>query len=197
MRAVTAPVRRRSRALAGAALVVGAGLMLAMTGCTTAASDPADTPAPASGHYPVAKAGHNVTTVQTVDEGGYALVSAGEPVDVRLASGASRVTVSGPDVQLPADVPGQPIAGEEAPGTLTVTFTDTTGSIPVSAADFLALDEEQSPESLTPDRATMTASPSGTETLHLDGVFHSGHTTLTWQPAGHPLVTWDFVIEID
>jgi len=34
-------------------------------------------------------------------------------------------------------------------------------------------------------------------TLHLSTIFRGGHTTFTWQPGGTPLVTWDFVVELD
>lgn len=188
--------RRRALLAAGAgtALVLG---LAACTGGQRPASDAADAHAPHAGQYAVAKAGPNVTEVQHVTAGGYSLVAAGEPVVATLPGGSSTVEVSGPDVQLPYNAPGTPIAGEDAHGELTVTFTRTTGSLPVRASDFLALDEDQSPIALTPDRATLTAAGGTTETLHLSGLFHTGHTTLTWQPEGKPLVTWDFTIEID
>ena len=33
--------------------------------------------------------------------------------------------------------------------------------------------------------------------MRLSAQIPSGHATLTWQPTGHPLVTWDFVVEVD
>ena len=43
----------------------------------------------------------------------------------------------------------------------------------------------------------MHIAPGHPATLHLSTVFRAGQTTFTWQPQGKPLVTWDFVVELD
>ena len=153
--------------------------------------------APHAGSYPVATAQAAVTATPTVTPGGYQLVAAGVPVDLRTPDAEAVVTVSGPDVDVPTPQVGQPITASRAPGVLTVTVVPSSGSVPVRAGDFLGLDEEQAPYALTPDAEEVTATPGHPATLHLTSDFASGHTTLTWQPDGRPLVTWDFVVEID
>ena len=153
--------------------------------------------APHAGSYPVATAQPAVTATPTVTPGGYQLVAAGVPVELRTPDAQAVITVSGPDVDVPVPQVGQPITASRAPGVLTVTVTASAGSVPVRAGDFLGLDEQQEPYALTSDAAQATATPGHPVTVHLASDFASGHTTLTWQPGGAPLVTWDFVVEID
>ncbi|MFD1719954.1 hypothetical protein [Amnibacterium endophyticum] len=174
----------------------GIAAVLALVGCTAAPAPRAGVAAH-SGAYPVAAASAAPTTVPTVRPGGYALVAAGDPVDVHLPHADLRLTVAGPDVDVPTPPPGQPISGTSAPGVLTVTAVAVRGSTAISSAQFLGLDEDQDRFALRTDRRSGTASPGHPVTLHLRSRFATGHTTLSWRPAGRPLVTWDFTIEID
>ena len=188
-------------AAAGAvALGLGAGGERASADPTAVASaSPAASPerAPHAGRYPVATAQPAVTATPTVTPGGYQLVAAGVPVEVRTSGSDAVVTVSGPDVDVPVPAVGEPITASRAPGVLTLTVTATSGATTVRAGDLLGLDEEQDPYALSPDAEEVTATPGHPATVHLASDFASGHTTLTWQPQGAPLVTWDFVVEID
>lgn len=198
----SAPRSTRTRVVA-LALVAAAGAgvtVLALAGAdepsrTSASAQP--TRAPHAGRYPVAVAQAAVTSTPTVTPGGYQLVAAGVPVALRTPDAEAAVTVAGPEVRLPVPAPGQPVTATQAPGVLTVTVVASRGSVPVRASDFLGLDEEQESYALTPDAAEAVATPDHPVTLHLASDFASGHTTLTWQPDGRPLVTWDFVVEID
>lgn len=175
------------------ALAVGA---MTLTGCS-AGSGPET--APQAGHYPVATPVAETTTMPTAAPGRYQVLPAGEPVDVRLPGQREAVVdVLGPDVTVPS-VSGEGGTAKVVHGRLdfTVTVKAVQGSITVPAASFLGLDERQSPFPLTADRSTVTASPGHVAQLHLTGRFEVGHTTLTWQPAGSPLITWDFTVEPD
>jgi hypothetical protein len=183
----------RARLAGGAAAAAVA--LLALAGCA-AAPAPVEHAAHA-GSYPVAVAGAQVTSTSSVSAGGYALVAAGDPVTVHLHDADLRVTVAGPDVDVPQPKPGEPIGAKSAPGVLTVTATALHGSTRLAADQFLGLNEEQSRFALGTDRRTAVVRPGHPVTLHLHARFASGHTTLTWQPLGKPLITWDFTIEID
>ena len=177
-----------------------AALVLASAGACAACSGPADAAAdaaPPAGHYAVATPQPQVTATPHVTAGGYQLVAAGDPVDVSLPGADLTAQVSGPDVALPTPEPGQPISAESAPGVLTVTLTARSGSLDVPTSSFLGLDEKRDPISLRPDADRLQVSPDHPVTVHLAAQFDSGHTTLTWQPLGTPLITWDFTVEID
>ncbi len=165
-----------------------------LSGCGSAASSASI--APAAGHYPVASPPPEALTTPTASKGHYQLVAAGEPVIVHRAGAVAAVDVAGPDINpLPA-TQGQPPA-QQAPGTLTVTVRPSSGRLDVAAANFLGLDQAQNRIALHADRPLVHADPQHPATLRLSAVFVAGHTTVTWQPAGRPLVTWDFVVELD
>ncbi|RIX30809.1 hypothetical protein [Amnibacterium setariae] len=185
---------RRIRLAAGAAAAAVA--LAALTACSAPAAAPTAHAAHA-GSYPVAVAGADVTRTQSVSAGGYALVAAGDPVRVHLQGADLLVTVAGPDVDVPQPKPGEPISAPSAPGVLTVTAAATRGSARLASDQFLGLNEEQSKFVLGTDRRSGVVRPGHPVTLHLHARFASGHTTLTWQPLGKPLITWDFTIEID
>lgn len=183
----------RFPAVGAAALAVAA---LTLSGCSSASAPEA---APHAGQYPVATPVAETTTMPTAAAGRYQVLPAGEPVDVRLPGGREAVVdVLGPDVTVPA-VSGSGPTAEVVHGRLdfTVSVKVVHGSLTVPATTFLGLDERQSPFPLTSDKTSVTASPGHDATLHLTGRFEVGHTTLTWQPAGSPLVTWDFTVEPD
>lgn len=196
------PVRPRP-VVAATLAVVATAAALALPGCTGEASKPSPTSsasattAPHSGEYAVATPQPAVTSTPSVTPGGYQLVAAGVPVALRSDGADAVITVAGPEVTLPVPAPGQPVVATQAPGVLTVTVVASEGAVPVRASDFLGLDETQDPYALTPDVTELIATPGSPATLHLASDFASGHTTLTWRRDGAPLITWDFVVEID
>lgn len=194
---MTQPLLRRGRARLAVLAVAAA----ALAGCSGAAGAVDETPtatsAPHAGAYPVATPVPQVTSTPTVSAGGYQLVAAGDPVRVVLPDADLVAVVAGPEVDVPVPAPGQPITAQSAPGVLSVTLTVERGQVTVPASSFLALDEDQDPVALTADAPTVTATPGHPATLQLSSRFATGHTTLTWQPLGSPLITWDFVVEID
>ncbi len=168
--------------------------VLVLAGCGGTRSN--DAAAPAAGHYPVATAPPQVLATPVVSDGHYQLVAAGEPVVVRRAGAVAVVDAAGPDLSPVAVAAGQaPV--QHAPGTLTVTVHPSSGRLEVAAASFLALDEARNRIPLRADRTSSSGAPGHPATLRLTAVFPAGHTTLTWQPAGKPLVTWDFTVELD
>jgi len=166
--------------------------VLVLVGCGGTRSIAA---APAAGHYPVATAPPEVLATPVVSDGHFQLVAAGEPVVVRCAGAVAVVEAARPDLT-PVSVAGQPPV-QHAAGTLTVTVRPSSGSLRVPAAGFLALDQAKNQIPLRADRASSTADARHPATVRLSAVFPAGHTTLTWQPAGKPLVTWDFMVELD
>ncbi len=168
--------------------------VLVLAGCGgTGTTKPA---VPAAGQYPVATAPPQVLAIPVVSDGHYQLVAAGQPVVVRRAGAVALVEAAGPELNPVAVAAGQaPV--QHAPGTLTVTVRPRSGRLDVQAAGFLALDGAKNRIALRADRAAVSADPQHPATMHLRAVFPAGHTTLTWQPAGKPLVTWDFVVELD
>jgi len=196
---VTHPFPPHRRAPLAALVVVAAA---ALAGCSGAAAGAADdvvtvTSAPHAGAYPVATPVPQVTSTPTVSAGGYQLVAAGDPVHVVLPDADLVAVVAGPELDVPEPAPGQPITAQSAPGVLSVTLTVDSGHLTVPASSFLALDEDQNPVALTSSTPTVTATPGHPATVQLSSRFATGHTTLTWQPQGKPLITWDFVVEID
>jgi len=168
--------------------------VLVLAGCGATGAN--DAVAPAAGHYPVATAPQQVLATPVVSDGHYQLVAAGEPVVVRRAGAVAVVDAAGPDLSPVAVAAGQaPV--QHAPGTLTVTVRPDSGRLDVQAAGFLALDEAKNRIPLRADRTSSSGAPGHPATLRLSAVFPAGHTTLTWQPAGKPLVTWDFTVELD
>ena len=168
--------------------------VLVLIGCGGTRSN--DAVAPGAGDYPVATAPPQVLATPVVSDGHYQLVAAGEPVVVRRAGGVTVVDAAGPDLSPVAVAAGQaPV--QQAPGTLTVTVRPDSGRLDLQAAGFVALDEAKNRIPLRADRASSSSAPGHPATLRLSAVFPAGHTTLTWQPAGKPLVTWDFMVELD
>jgi len=93
-------------------------------------------------------------------------------------------------------VPGTP-PPVSAPGVLTVSLTSEQGTLDVPARSFLTLGERQDRILVHADHTAVHVAPGRPATLHLSTVFRAGHTTFTGQPQGKPVVTWDFVVELD
>ncbi len=148
--------------------------------------------APDAGRYPVATPPAELASTPVADSSHYQLVPAGQPVRVHLADADVVVSMSGPEVTQPTD----PKAGS-ASAVETLDIRAERGALHVPASTFLTLGERQQPLPVSPDVKAVDVSVGHPATLHLSGLFPSGHATLTWQPTGHPVATWDFVIETD
>ncbi len=176
-------------------VAVTVAVVVALSGCSSTAADSATAggqAVPSAGAYAIATAGPQVLNTPEASESHYQLVAAGTPVRVSLGDATAVAAVAGPDLTI---TPGPPAT--HAPGVLTVTVSAEHGSLGVDPARFLALDQAQDPVALTADSGPTSAQPGHPVALHLSADFATGHTTLTWQPTGQPMVTWDFVVEID
>ena len=176
-----------------AAWLLSGALIAAAAACSSSAAVPGGAPAaPRAGAYAIATPGPLVLATPQASDGRYQLVAAGTPVAVTIGASTGLAVMSGPDLAVPAGPPAS-----HAHGAITMTITADRGSLPVAAADFLALDQAQNPVALTASTSVGAAQPGVPAMLRLSADFHVGHSTLTWQPTGRPLVTWDFVVEID
>lgn len=165
-------------------------LLAVLSGCTATGTPTAQH----RGAYPVATAVAHAVPVAS--RGHYQLVAAGEPVRVQLGTAVVRAQMTGPEVDTSGLRPGQ-VPPSSAKGVVTVTLTAERGSVSVPSRTFLALGEKQDVIRVRADRPSVQVSPGHPQVLHLSTTFEAGHATLTWQPEGTPLVTWDFVVELD
>jgi hypothetical protein len=175
------------------ALAVSAGLYLARPAGSTATATYGGlpswlpTPAVSVGRVVVASAAHPRLAIE------------GDTVSVHLASGQVMATAVGP--QVPEE--GQFPVPATTPCTFTVTFTQTSGTIPLRPAAFTILDELghlHHPQVATQADGTVPASlASGqTVTLTVKAILPTGNGQLRWSPSGgSPVVSWDFDVEID
>lgn len=180
------PARHSAARLLSGVLIAGAAA------CSSSTAVPGGAQAPRAGAYAIATPGPLVLATPQASDGRYQLVAAGTPVAVTIGASTGLAVMSGPDLAVPAGPPAT-----HAHGAITMTVTADRGSLPVAAADFLVLDQAQNPVALTASTSVGAAQPGAPAMLRLSADFHVGHATLTWQPTGRPLVTWDFVVEID
>jgi hypothetical protein len=123
----------------------------------------------------------------------------GDSVAVRLGRGSTLATAVGPSVPEEGQFP----IPETTHCTFTVTFTKTVGTVPLPAGGFASVDERGHVHVLRvvrrAGRATPRRAPAGrTIALTLEGLLPTGNGRLEWTPAGRrPVVSWDFVVEID
>lgn len=174
--------------------VCAALLVPVLSGCSASSASDADPTAGAghAGSYPVATPGAAVHATPEAADGHYQLVSAGDTVRATLGPAVLLAKVTGPELTVP---PGPP--ADAAPGVLTVDLTGQAGSTTVTAASFLVLDEARHAVPVRADAASVAVSGGRHAVLRLSGRLPAGHATVTWQPTGRPVVTWDFVVEID
>jgi hypothetical protein len=177
-------------------LAVPALLLASCSGGGGGGTHVADGPAVASGRYPIATAPSQPASPRVASPGHYQLVSAGDAVHVQVGTARVLARMSGPEIDQSGAVPGKPPPAS-APGVLTVTLSAERGTLDVPAGSFLTLGERRDAIRVRADRASLHVAPGHPATLHLSTIFRGGHTTFTWQPGGTPLVTWDFVVELD
>lgn len=167
---------------------------LALTAACSGGRASADAPLVNAGRYPVATA--PAQQIGSASAAHYQLVAAGDPVHVQVGAARVLARMSGPDIDQRGAAPGTP-PPVSAPGVLTVSLTSEQGTLDVPARSFLTLGERQDRISVHADHTAVHVAPGHPATLHLSTVFRAGHTTFTWQPQGKPVVTWDFVVELD
>jgi hypothetical protein len=164
-------------------------LPLALAACGSTADHPA------LGAMPIPSAPASRVPV-TAAPGHAQLVAMGDQVRLDLGSRQGAITATGPDLAQAAPGPdGKP--PQQSAGSVTVVLRATSGEWTLSAAALTATDEFGKPIALTPDAASVTATPGHDATVHLSGTFTAGHATLSWADGGATLATWDFEVELD
>lgn len=127
-----------------------------------------------------------------------ALTNEGDVVKVKTAHWSVMVTVSGP--QVPGE--GLPFQANADTCTWVVTLSDATGTVPISAAAFTAIDDQNKvykpgfvPGQPKPAEALK---PGQKVSFELRAVEATGEGLMRWAPDGHNIVAkWDFVVEND
>ena len=127
-----------------------------------------------------------------------ALTSNGDAVLAQFAGGSVLITVTGPEV--PGE--GLPVQKETTTCTWTVTMSSAHGRVPVSLADFTALDHLGGISHL----AAVAGSPRLPSALRagvtvrfkIRAVMRTGEGLVRWAPVGHHIIaSWDFTVETD
>jgi hypothetical protein len=128
-----------------------------------------------------------------------ALSIQGETVAARLPSGRVLATAAGPEVPEEGRFP----VPATSPCTFIVTFASASGRVPLDPAAFELVDDDghvHHPRVTALHGGAVPASvPSGKSvSLELYDVLPTGDGALEWSPAGpHPLIGWDYTVEID
>lgn len=191
---VDGPGRGGARRRPGLRAFLPAAAGLTLTAACSGGASSAAAPLAGAGHYPVATA--RPPQVSSASAGHYQLVAAGDQVHVQVGTARVLARMSGPEIDQVGAVPGKP-PPTSAPGVLTVSLTSEQGTLDVPAGSFLTLGERQDRIAVHADHTAVHVAPGRPATFHLSTAFRAGHTTFTWQPQGAPLVTWDFVVELD
>jgi hypothetical protein len=127
-----------------------------------------------------------------------ALTNEGDPVKVKTAHWSVLVTVTGP--QVPGE--GLPFQASADTATWVVTLSGATGTVPISAADFTAIDDQNNvyKPAFVPGqpKPAATLKPGQKVSFELRAVEATGEGLMRWAPDGHTIVAkWDFVVEND
>ena len=127
-----------------------------------------------------------------------ALANEGDAVRVKTPGFSVLATVTGPEV------PGEGLPFQAGADTCTwvVTLSGATGSVPISAADFTAIDDQNNvyKPALVPGRPKppTVLKPGQKVSFELRAVEATGEGLMRWAPDGHDIVAkWDFVVEND
>jgi hypothetical protein len=124
-----------------------------------------------------------------------ALAVEGDTVAVGLPEGHFQVTAVGPTVPEEGQFP----VPSTSPCSFTVTFAKGTGAVPLQPTDFTIVDEQGAlhhPQVEVPG-SQASVGPQAV-TVKITDVLPTGNGQLRWAPDGaHPLVSWDFDVEID
>ncbi|MGO9322877.1 MAG: hypothetical protein ACLQBY_19030 [Solirubrobacteraceae bacterium] len=123
----------------------------------------------------------------------------GDTVAVTLSSGDVYATAVGPSVPESGKFP----VPHTSPCTFVVTFSKSSGAIPISPADFTITDElgrvhHPKVTALHGGAPLSQTTPGKTVSLSVYAVLPTGSGSLSWAPEGpRPIVSWDFDVEID
>jgi hypothetical protein len=195
--------RGRAARLARLASVLVIGMMAALAGCGSGSSPHAAAPSSGLlGSYPsflprdTLNYHSDTILVGTVKRP--ALTNQGDGVEVKTGRWSVLVTISGP--QVPGE--GLPYQAPTTTCTWVVTMSKATGTVPISLADFSALDALNAVylpafvagQPLPPS----TLRPGKTVSFELRAVMPTGEGLMRWAPDGHDIVAkWDFIVEND
>jgi hypothetical protein len=191
----------RPSPLLGASLLTAATLLLgALTGCSStppaaAGTSEADQTIHDLGRVPIPSAPATAPT-PTASPDHPQLLAIGARVHADLPGGTSAVvTALGPQVTVPI-TNGKP--PDHADGTITITATDTTGTLALPASAFTSRDDKGREVHLSATGpATVTASQGQPVTLKLTGTFDAGSAQITWRDHDKVIAVWDFTVELD
>ncbi len=189
--------------IAVTAVTMTVAAVMAVAGCSSPAKKVAAAADPTPlGSYPsflpksaLRQATDNVLT-GTVQRP--ALTSEGDPVKVKTGHWSVLITVSGP--QVPGE--GLPFQANADTCTWVVTLSGATGAVPISAADFTAIDDQNNvyKPTFVPGRPRPPAmlKPGQKVSFELRAVEATGEGLMRWAPDGtHIVAKWDFVVEND
>jgi hypothetical protein len=186
------PVRPRKAAVAVAAAVASFAVLVGVSGCTSSDDKYGTTPS----FLPTSEI--KADSVLTATARRPALTSNGDAVLARLSGGSVLITVTGPDV--PGE--GLPVQKENTTCTWTVTMSSAHGRVPVSLADFTALDHlggVSLPALVAGSRRPPAVlRPGATLTFKVRAVMRTGEGLIRWAPEPpRILASWDFTVEND
>jgi hypothetical protein len=127
-----------------------------------------------------------------------ALANEGDAVRVKTSGFSVLVTVTGP--QVPGE--GLPFQASADTCTWVVTLSGATRPVPISAADFTAIDDQNNvyKPAFVPGRPKppTVLKPGQKVSFELRAVEATGEGLMRWAPDGHDIVAkWDFVVEND
>ena len=170
-----------------------------LAGCGTAAKPAAS---PTLGGYPTFlpknTLNYHSDTVLTGTAQRPALTNQGDGVQVKTPQWSALVTVSGP--QVPGE--GLPFQADATTCTWVVTMSAATAPVPISTADFTAIDDENNvyrPTFVPGQPKPPAVLRAGQKvSFELRAVEATGEGLMRWAPDGHDIVAkWDFVVEND
>jgi hypothetical protein len=182
-----------------------AALLLALAGCSAASASSPASPTAGANHFggyptylPSSTLNYHSDTVLTGTVQRPALTSQGDGVEVRTPRWSVLVTVTGP--QVPGE--GLPYVDPATTCTWVVTMSGATGPVPVSAADFTSIDQENNVYRpyLVPGQPEPppVLRPGQKISFELRAVQPTGEGLMRWAPDGRNIVAkWDFVVEND
>jgi hypothetical protein len=178
-----------------------AALIAVLAGCGAPAK-PAASPAATFGGYPSFlpkdTLNYHSDTVLTGTAQRPALTSQGDGVQVKTPQWSVLVTVSGP--QVPGE--GLPYQASATTCTWVVTMSGATVPVPISTADFTAIDDENNVyrPAFVPGqpKPPTVLRPGQKVSFELRAVEAVGEGLMRWAPDGRNIVAnWDFVVEND
>jgi hypothetical protein len=191
---------RRRGAVAAVTLTVAA--VAALAGCGGGPKKPAAAGATPLGSYPSflpkSTLRQPTDSVLTGTAQRPALTNQGDAVRVKTSMFSVLATVTGP--QVPGE--GLPFQASADTCTWVVTLSGATGPVPISAADFTAIDDQNNVYKPTlvagePKPPTLLK-PGQKVSFELRAVEATGEGLMRWAPDGtHIVAKWDFVVEND